>query len=98
MLFIERLLQHSRVLPLRLLRQVSLVGGSPVEMGEVEEEEPLLPTNPLRPRNLDPVASATRWDTPESPAHSGDVETANLGLHVVEIEFDFLWIRSNFNF
>lgn len=76
---IEQLPQDSRVSSVLLLRQVSLVEveGSPVETGEVKEEEPLPPTNPRLPGNLDPVASATRWDTPESPVHSGDAKTTS---------------------
>lgn len=69
------------------------MGGSPVETGEVEEEEeeeePLPLTNPRLPRNLDPVGSATRWDTPEPPVHSGDMETTSLQLHNGEIGFIF---------
>lgn len=53
-----------------------------METGEAEgeEEEPLPATSPRPPRNLDPVVSATRWATPESPARSGDVEATFRGL------------------
>lgn len=65
---------------------------------EVEDEDPPPPTNPRLPRNLDPVASATRWDTPESPARSGDTDTTSLGLNNAEIGFNFLRLQSNSDF